>query len=60
MPADLIDALDAELQELADETAELPHAPACQGGAGCWCPIHDVLDLLQDRRDTLADRVREA
>lgn len=43
------DGAAAELVALQDQIADLPHAPACPGGAGCWCPISDVHELIDDR-----------
>ena len=39
----------AELDRLREEIQDLPHAPACPGSRGCWCPLRDVVDLIDDR-----------
>lgn len=35
------------LDDLRKRVGELPHAPACPGGAGCWCPVSAALRLLE-------------
>jgi hypothetical protein len=52
--ATVVDAVEpiilaAELTALREQVADLPHAPACQADALCWCPIADVLELVDDR-----------
>lgn len=39
----------AELEALREQVADLPHAPACQRDQLCWCPVADVLELIDDR-----------
>jgi hypothetical protein len=38
-----------ELAALREQVRDLPHAPACQRNQLCWCPLHDVLELIDDR-----------
>lgn len=38
-----------ELTALREQVADLPHAPACQANTLCWCPIGDVLEMIDDR-----------
>ena len=40
-PAELLHELTLAINE------EVPHAPACPGGAGCWCPVSAMLRLLE-------------
>lgn len=44
-----VDVAVAELVALREQVVDLPHAPACQGDGLCWCPIGDVVELVDDR-----------
>lgn len=37
--------------DLRRKVEALPHAPACPGGKHCWCPIHQVLEMLNRGSD---------
>ena len=42
-----------ELERLRDDLLTMLHAPGCPGWAGCWCPLHTVMDLIENRVDDL-------
>ena len=46
-----------ETLRLIDRVKEIPHAPACPGDVGCWCPLGKVLDMLEEYEVASFDRV---
>lgn len=47
LTVELLHARREERERLARDVEGVAHAPACPGGAGCWCPVGAVLRLAK-------------